>query len=195
MAEVLHWSQDQTMIAENTLRLFFALPCPPEQAAAICAWRDTQEVEGRPVAQANLHLTLAFLGAQPADLLDDLKQLAASIEGQAFDLNLDRLITLGKGFVCLHPSLVPPALAWLAATLAERLAAQGIVLDARPFLPHLTLLRQAPERLNGAAPTFNWTVDRFVLYQSSNTPAGVRYNELGSWPLDRSLLLPPANPT
>lgn len=195
MAEALHWSQDQTMIAENTLRLFFALPCPPELAAAICAWRDTQGLEGRPVAQANLHLTLAFLGAQPADLLDDLKQLAASIEGQAFELNLDRLITLGKGFVCLRPSLVPPALAWLAATLAERLAAQGIVLDARPFLPHLTLLRQAPERLNGAAPAFHWTVDRFVLYQSSNTPAGVRYDELGSWPLDRSLLLPPANPT
>lgn len=182
-------------MTDNTLRLFFALPCPPEQAATICAWRAAQGAAGRPVAQANLHLTLAFLGAQPAERLNELKQLAASIEGQAFELNLDRLITLGKGFVCLRPSLVPPALAWLAATLAERLAAQGIILDARPFLPHLTLLRQAPERVTGAAPAFSWVVDRFVLYQSSNTPEGVRYDELGSWPLDRSLLHASAAPT
>lgn len=182
-------------MTDDTMRLFFALPCPPKQAAAICTWRDVQEFKGRPVAQANLHLTLTFLGAQPADLLEELKQLADGIEGQAFELNLNHLITLGKGFVCLRPSLVPPALAWLAATLAERLAAQGIILDARPFLPHLTLLRQAPERVNGAAPAFNWMVDRFVLYQSSNTPEGVRYDELGNWPLDRPLLHAPTNPT
>ncbi|HBB77192.1 MAG TPA: RNA 2',3'-cyclic phosphodiesterase, partial [Pseudomonas sp.] len=54
------------MATEDTLRLFFALPCPPEQAAAICSWRDRQALGGRPVALENLHLTLAFLGAQPA---------------------------------------------------------------------------------------------------------------------------------
>ena len=182
-------------MTDNTLRLFFALPCSTEQASALCAWRDAQGFEGRPVAQANLHLTLAFLGAQPTDLLDELKQLASGIEGPPFELTLDLLITLGKGFVCLRPSQVPPALAWLAATLAERLAAQGIILDARPFLPHLTLLRQAPERVNGAAPAFSWMVDRFVLYQSSNTPDGVRYDELGNWPLDGSLLHASAVPT
>ena len=182
-------------MTDDTLRLFDALPCPPEQAAAICAWRDEQEFDGRPVSQANLHLTLAFLGAQPAERVDELKPLPAGIEGPPFKLTLDRLITLGRGFVCLRPSQVPPALAWLASTLAERLAAQGIILDARPFLPHLTLLRQAPERVNGAAPAFSWMVDRFVLYQSSNTPDGVRYDELGSWPLDRPLLHAPTNPT
>ncbi len=183
------------MNTDKNLRLFFALPCPTEQAATICTWRDAHGLDGRPVIQANLHLTLAFLGAQPGERLDELKQLAAGIEGQAFELTLDRLITLGKGFVCLRPSLVPAALAWLAATLAERLAAQDIVLDSRPFLPHLTLLRQAPERVNGTAPAFSWLVDRFVLYQSSNTPDGVRYDELGSWPLDRSLLHASAVPT
>lgn len=182
-------------MTDDSLRLFFALPCPPAQAAAICAWRDAQGYDGRPVAQANLHITLAFLGAQPAQAVDELKRLATGIDGPAFELALDRLITLGKGFVCLRPSLVPPDLAWLAATLAERLAAQGVVLDARPFLPHLTLLRQAPRRVSGEAPAFGWMADRFVLYQSSNTPDGVRYDELGSWPLDPALLHAPAAPT
>ena len=64
-------------MSESTLRLFFALPCPPEQATAICRWRDEQALQGRPVPPQNLHLTLAFLGAQPADCLDGLQRLAA----------------------------------------------------------------------------------------------------------------------
>ena len=170
-------------MTDDTLRLFFALPCPPEQANAICTWRDGQGYGGWPVAPANLHLTLAFLGAQPADSVEQLKQLAAGIKGQAFELTLDRLITLGKGYLCLQPEHAPPALPWLAATLAERLATLGILLDSRPFLPHLTLVRQASERLNGRAPAFSWTAERFVLYQSTSTAHGVHYQELGSWPL------------
>lgn len=33
-------------MSEESLRLFFALPCPPEQATAICAWRDGQAFDG-----------------------------------------------------------------------------------------------------------------------------------------------------
>lgn len=171
------------MATEDTLRLFFALPCPLEQAAAICSWRDQQTLGGRPVPQANLHLTLAFLGAQPAARLDALRHLAAGVTSDSFELTLNRLITLGKGFVCLAPTETPPALLHLAGSLAERLSALGIVLDSRPYLPHLTLARQAPTQAQGAAATFSWRAERFVLYQSKNTEDGVRYQELGSWPL------------
>ena len=37
--------------------------------------------------------------------------------------------------------------------------------------------------LASPAPDFTWHVDRFVLYRSVNTADGVRYDELGSWPL------------
>ncbi|MCQ4325847.1 RNA 2',3'-cyclic phosphodiesterase [Stutzerimonas stutzeri] len=170
-------------MSEPTLRLFFALPCPVEQAAAICAWRDERELEGRPVPRANLHLTLAFLGAQPVDHLQALLELGATVQAPAFQLNLDRLATLGKGFVCLQPSATPLALEYLVAALNERLAALGVVLDSRPFLPHLTLTRQARGRPHGPAPTFGWRAEHFVLYQSQNTPDGVRYLEQGRWPL------------
>lgn len=170
-------------MSEQSLRLFFALPCPPEQATAICAWRDGQAFDGRPVAEANLHMTLAFLGAQPKERLDALLTMASGIEGTAFDLRLDRLTTIGKGFICLQPSTTPQALSRLVATLAEHLAALGVVLDSRPFLPHLTLARQARSRPSGAAPGFAWHADHFGLYLSTATPGGVRYDALGRWPL------------
>src|SRR5690606_22805487 len=71
---------------EDTLRLFFALPCPPEQAAATCDWRDRQSLGGRPVPLENLHLTLAFLGAQPEADLEAIRQLAADIVSPGFEL-------------------------------------------------------------------------------------------------------------
>ncbi|WP_047437844.1 2'-5' RNA ligase family protein, partial [Aeromonas sp. ZOR0001] len=42
-------------------KLFFALPVK-ELAPELIAWRDQQPWPGQPVPQANLHLTLAFLG-------------------------------------------------------------------------------------------------------------------------------------
>src|SRR5690606_39926731 len=89
------------------------------------------------------HLPLAFLGAQPESDLEAIRQLAADIVSPGFELVLNRLIKLSKGFVCLAPTEAPPALLHLAASLAERLAALGLVLDSRPYLPHMTLTRQA----------------------------------------------------
>ena len=71
----------------------------------------------------------------------------------------------------------------LATSFAQRLSALGIILDSRPFLPHLTLARQAELPRRCEPPTFSWVVDRFVLYRSENTEDGVRYREFGSWPL------------
>ncbi|WP_217476256.1 RNA 2',3'-cyclic phosphodiesterase [Stutzerimonas stutzeri] len=167
----------------DTLRLFFALPCPPAQASAIAHWRDGQIAGGRKVAPEKFHLTLAFLGAQPAARLEALKHLAAAIEAPRFELTLDGLVALGKGFVCLRPQSPPTALLQLAASLGQSLSAQGIVLDSRPFLPHLTLARQAELPQQGEPPAFSWVADRFVLYRSENTEDGVCYREMGSWPL------------
>ena len=58
-----------------------------------------------------------------------------------------------------------------------------VVLDSRPLLPHLTLVRQARSRPSGAAPGFAWHADHFGLYLSTATPGGVRYDALGRWPL------------
>ncbi len=54
---------------DRSLRLFFALPCPPPLAERIGRWRDSRPLSGRQVATANLHLTLAFLGPVPSSRL------------------------------------------------------------------------------------------------------------------------------
>ncbi|WP_455232541.1 RNA 2',3'-cyclic phosphodiesterase [Geopseudomonas aromaticivorans] len=166
----------------DTLRLFFALPCPPELAEAIGIWRDSLALGGKPVAADNLHLTLAFLGQQPRARLEELQLLAAGIEAPPFTLDLDRLGG-HRGTLWLEPSQMPTALAALAADLQQRLLAIGMALDSRPFRAHLTLLRHAGARPVGATVDFVWPVERFALYASENTARGVRYRELGGWPL------------
>lgn len=167
----------------DTLRLFFALPCPPEPAAAICTWRDGLALGGKPLAADNLHLTLAFLGQQPRARLEELQLLAAGIEAPPFELRLDRLGGGRSGLLWLEPGQMPAALAGLAETLQQRLLASGISLDTRPFRAHLTLLRHAGARPAQASPDFAWPVEHFVLYSSEPSARGMRYRELGRWPL------------
>lgn len=180
-------------MSSESLRLFFALPCPPEVAEAICTWRDGLALGGRPVPAANLHLTLAFLGQQPAARLEELQLLAAGVEASPFELRLDRLGGGRQGLLWLEPSQMPAALAALAAELQQRLQTIGIPPERRAFRAHLTLLRHAGARPSESQPDFAWPVERFALYLSQPVQRGVRYRELGSWPLRPGLapLRPP----
>lgn len=169
---------------DKSLRLFFAIPCPVAQAEAICDWRDSQQLPGRPVPQANLHLTLAFLGAQPPESLEPLQRLAGALRCAPFELRLECLDSIGHGFICLRPQHTPVALEQLSTRLRQALLEQGLMPpDSRPFLPHLTLLRQSPVSVCAVAPTFAWPVERFGLFVSESGPDGVHYRELASWPL------------
>ncbi|MGL9723281.1 2'-5' RNA ligase family protein [Sodalis sp. (in: enterobacteria)] len=60
-------------------RLFFALTLPPALCRQLVAWRAARfpAETGRPVAQANLHLTLAFLGNVGAAQEQALRDRAA----------------------------------------------------------------------------------------------------------------------
>ncbi len=97
---------------DRSLRLFFALPCPPPLAERIGRWRDGRPLPGRQVATANLHLTLAFLGQVPSARLEALLDMAAAIEAAPFDLCLDRLLRWRNGILLLAPQPTarrPPA--------------------------------------------------------------------------------------
>ncbi|VDZ80780.1 2'-5' RNA ligase [Salmonella bongori] len=72
-------------------RLFFAIDLPCETREQIIAWRATHFASeaGRPVAAANLHLTLAFLGDVSDDKQRALAQLAGRIRQPGFTLHLN----------------------------------------------------------------------------------------------------------
>lgn len=166
----------------ESLRLFFALPCPPALAQQIGHWRDSQGIAGATVPLANLHMTLAFLGSQPIAQVEALCALAASIQVPRFTLQLDQSTLIGGGYACLEPSTTPDALLQLVDTLNEGLRARGIEPDPQPFRPHVTLLRNACWRPT-QAPVLTWPVRAFGLYASHSEAAGVRYQALASWPL------------
>ncbi|QLC72273.1 RNA 2',3'-cyclic phosphodiesterase [Pseudomonas sp. LPB0260] len=171
---------------DDTLRLFFALSCPPGLAERIGLWHDGLHLPGRPVPPANLHLTLAFLGQQPGSRLAELKGLAATVQSRAFELQLDRLVHRRNGLLYLAPSQPPAALLELVEQLHEALLGGGFGLEARPFLAHLTLLRRCSTRRPKARPTFDWPVDHFALFASETGPSGSVYQQLQQWPLLRN---------
>jgi 2'-5' RNA ligase len=170
----------------DVLRLFFALGCPPELAEAITTWRSGLNLHGRPVATANLHLTLAFLGQQQRARVEELQGLAGGLRATAFDLHLDRLGRHRNGLLYLAPSHTPEALLELVERLSSNLSSTAIQLDNRPFRAHLSLLRHCPLQPIVADPCFDWPVTRFSLFASEQNTRGTHYRPLHTWLLLRN---------
>src|SRR5271169_5368820 len=74
-------------------RVFFALW--PDAALRTTMADLAREVArasgGRPTAADRIHLTLAFLGEQPADRVETLRRLGGGLRARAFTLALDAL--------------------------------------------------------------------------------------------------------
>lgn len=171
----------------STLRLFFALW--PEMQTRGQLDRVASEVAletgGRAVATDNLHLTLAFLGEQPAELVARLGERAARIECAAFTLQLDDVGYWRKaGLAWLGTDAPSLDLAALHRELVRALAGAGIEQEARPFAPHITLARRIVTIVRRRLPSpIAWNVDSFSLVKSELGREGARYHVLETWPL------------
>lgn len=168
-----------------TERLFFALWPDKAVRGALAAYsRDLQrECRGRRVPPQNLHATLAFLGNTPADRLEAIRVAAATVSVKPFDLSIDR-----PGF-WQHNTIgwagcetVPPELQALADALRAALVQAQVKFDAKPFVPHVTLLRKAnrPQRFPPLSPVA-WRVEGFVLVRSNPQTDGSAYEVIGRW--------------
>lgn len=171
-------------------RWFIALRPPPGTPEALAAARDALLAavrDGRPVATDRLHLTLAFLGTGRRDAaeVERLRSALAGIEVSCFDFDIDRADTfrVGRRHVgWIGPREAPAQLLALAGAIRARLAAAGIDVDARPFVPHVTVLRGLEAPIAGRSiPVIKWPVDRFVLVRSHLDQP--RYEDIASWPL------------
>lgn len=172
-------------------RLFFAIELPAEVQQSLIHWRaDSFAPEaGRPVAAANLHMTLAFLGEISPEKQRALEALAGRIHQPGFTLNLDDAGHWPRSRVVWLGTRQPPrGLLQLANMLRAQAARSGCYQSPQPFHPHITLLRDAQSVQAIPAPGFHWSfpVKEFVLYESSYTRGRTRYTPLNRWTLTES---------
>ncbi|MEA2157770.1 MAG: 2,3-cyclic 3-phosphodiesterase [Solirubrobacteraceae bacterium] len=183
------------------MRLFVALDLPEGVRETIVAWgrRVLGEAPAvRLLAPESLHVTLCFLGSQPASQVDRIAAvcgLAAAFPAPR--LSLARAVWLPRRrprvlAVELEDRL--GTLGELQSALSDRLSAAGwYQAERRRFLPHVTIARVARSAPPLAAPPLaaplaalsdppraDFAGPRVTLYRSRLQPGGARYEALGS---------------
>jgi 2'-5' RNA ligase len=183
------------------VRLFVAVPLPPDLAARAFEILPTGLPALRRVKAENLHVTLAFLGQTPNEQRDDVAAAAADAAGlvSAFTLSFDRA---GR-----FPERGRPRVVWLriadgeasmvalGAGVYARLRSRSLHFDDRPLAPHLTLARVAEDASSAeaktvgaaldelAVPDLRFEVREIAVVQSVLSPKGPRYTPLATVPL------------
>jgi 2'-5' RNA ligase len=179
-----------TDIVENepaqALRLFFALwPDDATRDALNGAgkWLH-QHLGGRRTRADTIHLTLAFLGATPAAQLDALIACADTVDTEPYELLFDEAGYWRHNRIgWLGATQAPPQHFQLVTALNAALAAQGFPAEARPHVPHVTLLRKAPGGDVARCRPVAWSVRDFVLVRSTTASDGAHYEVIKRWPL------------
>jgi 2'-5' RNA ligase len=169
-------------------RLFFAAwPGPEIQQALHDLARQAQpECGGRAIPARNIHLTLAFLGDIERARMTQLDILAAAIEGSGCELVIDRLgYWRHNRILWAGAARCPAPLQALVSSLSMALRGAGYTLEERPYVPHVTLLRDA--RRAGARLAFSpavWPVRDFALVESVQTGRERIYEVVRRWSLE-----------
>jgi 2'-5' RNA ligase len=166
----------------STRRLFFA--CWPDSAMRVEIIARRQLISGtsrRQVPDHNLHLTLLFLGDQPADRLADICSAADSIRNAEFSWHLDRFGWFPGARVAWLGGVANEPSKRLVQALVSSMRSLDLKFDERAFVPHITLFRQVARQPEfPSPPTLKWPIHGFSLIES--IPARP-YQVLRTWPL------------
>jgi 2'-5' RNA ligase len=174
-------------VAGDTARLFFAVWPTPEVQRALgeLARHAQRECGGRAVPHSNIHLTLVFLGDLPRSRVTTLEGIASTVQGHRFALTVDRLEYWRHNHILWAGTRdCPEALQALVARMQDALAGADFRLERRPYVPHVTLLRDARRApAEDRCPGVAWPVASFALLESAPRERGREYRVLRSWPL------------
>jgi len=170
----------------DTLRLFFALwpDATTRDALNRAGKRLHQHWGGRRMCAESLHITLAFLGSTPAEQLDVLTACVDAVQTDAFELVLDQAGYWRHNRIgWLGASRTPPQHLDLVDALNTALQGVGFAADARPHVPHVTLLRNSTGGEAPACAPVHWPISEFVLVASRREADGMQYDVIRRWPL------------
>ena len=145
-------------------------------------------------SDAQLHLTLRFIGEVGRPLADDIASELGRIRFPQFAIALDGV---GKFEKRRHGAIwagVRPKdqLAALASKVERACQEAGIEPEQRAYRPHITLARwngrpPGTDRfmeLNAGLASDPWEVREFILYESRLGHEGAHYEAVGEYPLD-----------
>lgn len=173
-----------------SMRLFLALW---PDATTRGALRSLQaSLTGRLTRYEDLHLTLAFLGAQPATLVPALKEVLARLPRSEIVLTVDRLGYFTRNRIAWAGTHSPPqALLDLHGTICAAINAEAVQWkNERSFAPHITLARDADAPADLVFTPFVWRACEVALVQSETGPEGARYRVLATRRLDEDVRVP-----
>ena len=168
------------------VRCFLAFWPRPEVRQTLYGWSQKVHTRtgGRRVKCENLHLTVAFLGALDPDQLEAVRGCCAASRCPATTLMLDRLgFWRRPGIVWAGAVGADPSLVDAIADLHADIRAGGVVIDARAFVPHVTLIRKATNTPTWSPPLIRWSITELCLVASQLSPAGSSYRVLDRWSL------------
>lgn len=143
---------------------------------------------GRRMRRDSLHLTLEFIGAVTPCQLDQLLVVGERLQGTPFAMVLDRCgYWPHNRILWAGCHATPSPLRRLSEFLRGTLVDAGFRIESRPFVPHVTLLRQARcEGLPELVQPIHWQSTGFALVESFLQPSGARYRTLREWSLNDS---------
>jgi RNA 2',3'-cyclic 3'-phosphodiesterase len=178
------------MSKAESLRLFFALW--PDDATASALLKLQAPMHGRIIPYTNLHLTLVFLGQQPAALLPELKDILQRLPRTEINLTLNRVGYFPRNRIAWAGMRnVPESLLALHRRLVQTLNERNIAFnDQHDYKPHVTLARDASLPPDLAFDPIIWQANQAVLVQSMTTPEGSIYQVLASRSLDKDVWVP-----
>ena len=164
-------------------RLFLGFPLPDDTVSRLAAWQERELSGGRIVPPENLHVTLTFLGARPADEVaaigNELRKAAAGVVTPSRYRE-----TRSVGMVVADDD--ERRATALADDLGKRFERLGVYeREQRPWLPHITVLRfRERPRLDPPLPDLGPVrLSEAAVYHSVLRPTGAQYEVLESVPL------------
>ncbi len=171
-------------MSEAAVRLFFALWPSDELQGELATWAHQAAGKGRAMRRENIHLTLAFLGATDPELLPILVERARAVRFAPIRLMLDRVgYWRHNRIIWCGTDNEPQALTALVADLRAGLGGAGIRYDPKPFVTHLTLVREATglPRTPAWVPLV-WEARDFVLVSSVRVEGRISYQVIRRFP-------------
>jgi 2'-5' RNA ligase len=169
-----------TTSARDELRLFYALW--PEDATRTGLMQLQQAMHGRKSPYGNLHITLAFLGLQPAERLPLLKDILTHLMAAPIQLTLDRVGYFPRkriAWIGMHEG--PQSLLDMRRALVDALVKDNVWFDGESsFKPHVTLARDAELPPDLVFTPITWQATEIVLVQSITHAEGPEYRILAS---------------